>query len=149
MTLARNALDIRAYAPGDEDAVVALWERCGLLRPWNDPRKDIRRKRSVRPDLFLVGMVDGRLVAAVMAGYDGHRGWLNYLAVEPALQRKGLGRAIVSEAERLLRAAGCPKINLQVRASNRDAIEFYRRLGYDVDDVVSMGKRLEHDVPTS
>ncbi len=149
MTPARDDMDIRAFAPGDEDAVVALWERCGLLRPWNDPRKDIRRKRSVRPDLFLVGMLDGRLVAAVMAGYDGHRGWLNYLAVEPALQRQGLGRAIVSEAERLLQAAGCPKINLQVRTSNRDVIEFYRRLGYEVDDVVSMGKRLEHDGPTS
>ncbi len=149
MTPARDDMDIRAFAPGDEDAVVALWERCGLLRPWNDPRKDIRRKRSVRPDLFLVGMLDGRLVAAVMAGYDGHRGWLNYLAVEPALQRQGLGRAIVSEAERLLQAAGCPKINLQVRTSNRDVIEFYRRLGYEADDVVSMGKRLEHDGPTS
>jgi ribosomal protein S18 acetylase RimI-like enzyme len=80
-----------------------------------------------------------------MAGYEGHRGWLNYLAVDPGYQRQGYARAIVDEAERLLRTAGCPKINLQVRTSNHHAIEFYRRLGYSVDEVSSMGKRLEHD----
>ena len=80
-----------------------------------------------------------------MAGYEGHRGWLNYLAVAPQFQRRGFARAIVAEAERLLREAGCPKINLHVRHSNRDVIEFYRRIGYSVDDVVSMGKRLEQD----
>jgi ribosomal protein S18 acetylase RimI-like enzyme len=116
-----------------------------LLRPWNDPHKDIARKLRVRPDLFLVGVLDGRIVASVMAGYEGHRGWLNYLAVVPELQRRGLARVIVTEAERLLREAGCPKINLQVRTSNKGVIEFYRGLGYSVDDVVSMGKRLEQD----
>jgi ribosomal protein S18 acetylase RimI-like enzyme len=80
-----------------------------------------------------------------MAGYEGHRGWLNYVAVAPEHQRLGLGRAIVKEAERLLREAGCSKINLQVRTGNDGAIGFYRRLGYAVDEVVSMGKRLEHD----
>jgi ribosomal protein S18 acetylase RimI-like enzyme len=82
-----------------------------------------------------------------MVGYEGHRGWLNYLAVAPEHQRKGFGRAIVEEAERLLRKEGCPKINLQVRTSNQGALEFYRRIGYAVDDVVSMGKRLERDEP--
>lgn len=138
---------IRPFRPADEDAVVALWDRCGLTRPWNDPRKDIRRKLAVRPDLFLVGELDGAIVGTVMAGYDGHRGWVNYLGVDPACRRQGLGRALMAEAERLLRQAGCPKINLQVRTTNTDAIEFYRRIGFALDDVVSLGKRLEHDGP--
>ena len=138
-------MQIRAFQPEDEKAVIALWQACDLVRPWNDPHKDIARKLRVRPDLFLVGVVDGRIVASVMAGYEGHRGWLNYLAVAPEFQRRGLARAIVTEAERLLREAGCPKINLQVRTSNQGVIEFYRRVGYSVDDVVSMGKRLEKD----
>jgi ribosomal protein S18 acetylase RimI-like enzyme len=138
-------MQIRPFQPQDQEAVISLWRRCGLVRPWNDPVKDIRRKLAVRPDLFLVGLLDGRIVACVMAGYEGHRGWLNYLAVVPELQRRGHGRAIVAEAERLLGQTGCPKINLQIRTSNRDVIEFYRHLGYALDDVVSMGKRLEHD----
>jgi ribosomal protein S18 acetylase RimI-like enzyme len=140
-------MHIRPYHPADEDAVVALWAQCGLTRPWNDPRKDIRRKLAVRPDLFLVGELDGAVVGTVMVGYDGHRGWINYLGVDPACRRRGLGRALMAEAERLLRQAGCPKINLQVRTSNAEAIEFYRRIGFAVDDVVSLGKRLEHDGP--
>lgn len=136
---------IRTFQAGDEEAVIALWRSCDLVRPWNDPVKDIRRKLQVRPDLFLVGVLDGRVIACVMAGYEGHRGWLNYLAVAPEQQRQGYARAMVDEAERLLRAMGCPKINLQIRTSNHGVIEFYRRLGYSVDDVVSLGKRLEHD----
>lgn len=136
---------IRPFRPGDEAAVIALWQRCDLVRPWNDPHKDIQRKLLVRPDLFLVGIVDDHILASVMAGYEGHRGWLNYLAVDPAHQRRGHARAMVAEAERLLRAAGCPKINLQVRTSNSGVIEFYRKLGYAADEVTSMGKRLEHD----
>ena len=138
-------MHIRAFQPGDEDAVVALWRRCDLVRAWNNPFSDIRRKLAVRPDLFLVGEVEGELVACVMAGYEGHRGWLNYLAVTPEHRGRGHARAIVGEAERLLREAGCPKINLQVRTANQGVIEFYRQLGYSVDDVVSMGKRLDHD----
>jgi ribosomal protein S18 acetylase RimI-like enzyme len=142
-------MQIRPFQPEDEEAIVSLWRRCDLVRPWNDPRKDIRRKRRVRPDWFLVGVLDGQIVASVMAGYEGHRGWLNYLAVAPEHQRRGFARAIVTEAERLLREAGCPKINLQVRAANPSGIEVYRRLGYTVDDVVSMGKKLEHDDRTA
>jgi ribosomal protein S18 acetylase RimI-like enzyme len=138
-------MQIRPFQLEDAEAVVSLWRRCDLVRPWNDPRKDIRRKLRVRPDLFLVGVLGGQIVATAMAGYEGHRGWLNYVAVAPEHQRLGLGRAIVKEAERLLREAGSPKINLQVRTANAGAIEFYRRLGYAVDEVVSMGKRLEHD----
>ena len=138
-------VQVRPFQPEDEDAVVSLWRRCDLVQPWNDPAKDIGRKLRVRPDLFLVGVLDGQIVATTMAGYEGHRGWLNYVAVAPEHRRLGLGRAIVKEAERLLREAGCPKINLQVRTANDGVIEFYRRLGYAVDEVVSMGKRLEHD----
>lgn len=142
-------MHIRPFQLGDENAVVTLWRRCDLIRPWNDPLKDIRRKLEVRPDLFLVGELDGQIIACVMAGYEGHRGWLNYLAVSPEHQHRGHARAIVEEAERLLCAAGCPKINLQVRTTNHGVIEFYRKLGYSRDEVVSMGKRLEHDDRTA
>ncbi len=141
-------MQIRPFQAQDEEAVISLWRRCELVRPWNDPHKDIQRKLRVRPDLFLVGALDGRIVACVMAGYEGHRGWLNYLAIAPEHQRHGLARAIVAEAERLLRDADCPKINLQIRTSNHGVVEFYRRLGFSMDDVVSMGKRLEHDDKT-
>ena len=142
-------MQIRPFQPKDEDAVISLWRRCDLVRLWNDPHKDIQRKLAVRPDLVLVGLLDGRIVASVMAGYEGHRGWLSYLAVDPEHQRHGLARAIVAEAEHLLRNAGCPKINLQIRTSNHAVIEFYRRIGYSTDDVMSMGKRLEHDGNTA
>jgi len=142
-------LEIRPFQPSDTEQVVSLWKRSDLVRPTNDPHRDIRRKRLVRPDLFLVGLQNGAIVGSVMAGYEGHRGWLNYVAVEPALRHRGLGRALVVEAERRLRLAGCPKINLQVRSSNAGVLEFYRRLGYTVDDVVSLGKRLEVDVPAA
>ena len=136
---------IRPYAPSDESAVITLWRECGLLRPQNDPRKDIARKLRVNPEWFLVAESGGRLVGAVMAGYDGHRGWINYLAVEPGRQRAGVGRQLMSEAERVLRAAGCPKINLQVRPENQAAIAFYERLGFVVEGAISLGKRLERD----
>lgn len=138
-------MDIRAFQKGDETALVALWERCGLTRPWNDPRKDIARKLTVQPELFLVGVLDGELVASVMAGYEGHRGWVNYLAVAPAHRRKGLGRRLMEEVERRLLGRGCPKLNMQVRSSNTEAIAFYRRLGYVPDDAVALGKRLIPD----
>ena len=136
---------IRPYRAADEAALISLWQACGLVRPQNNPRKDIARKLRVNPEWFLVGETDGRIVATVMAGYEGHRGWINYLAVDPALRRTGLGRAMMAEAERLLRAAGCPKINLQVRTSNPDVVAFYQRLGFAADETVSLGKRLEAD----
>ena len=138
-------MTIRPYQVDDEQDVISVWRQCDLLRPWNDPHKDIARKLKVRPDLFLVGELDGRIIASVIAGYDGHRGWLYYLGVLPEHRRSGCGKAIVDEAERLLRLEGCPKINLQVRTSNLEVIEFYRRIGFAMDDVASMGKRLEKD----
>jgi len=138
-------LKIRAYQPSDEEAVVCLWKDCGLGVPWNDPHKDIQRKLKVQSDLFLVALLETRLVATVMAGYDGHRGWINYLAVAVDLRRSGIGRRLMKEVEPRLKALGCPKINLQVRTSNTGVIAFYQSIGYAMDDVVSLGKRLEDD----
>ena len=89
-------MNIRPYQPGDEQAVIELWRRCDLIRPLNDPHEDIRRKRQVNPELFLVGELDGKVIASVMAGYEGHRGWLNYVAVAPEYQRKGYAGIIVA-----------------------------------------------------
>lgn len=136
---------IRPYAAGDETAVIALWEKCRLTRPWNDPRKDIARKLAVQPELFLVGVLGEAIVATVMAGYEGHRGWVNYLAVAPEHQRKGLGKTLMREVEARLMERGCPKLNVQVRAANGEALQFYRRLGYAQDEAVALGKRLIPD----
>ena len=136
---------VRPYRPEDAAAVVQLWTACGLVRPWNDPLRDISRKLKVQPDMFLVAHAHGRIVGTVMAGYDGHRGWINYLAVDPKHQGLGIGRRLMAEAETLLRGVGCPKINLQVRSGNADAIAFYKRIGFTEDDVISLGKRLECD----
>ncbi len=141
--------EIRAYGPQDEAAVVALWEQCGLTRPWNDPRRDIARKLTEQPELFLVGTVAGEVVATAMVGFDGHRGWVYYLAVAPARRTAGLGRRLMQEAERLLIERGCPKVNLLVRSSNTDTLGFYRRLGFTQDDVVSLGRRLIPDNESS
>jgi ribosomal protein S18 acetylase RimI-like enzyme len=138
-------MQIRPFAAGDREAVVRLWERCDLVRPWNDPHKDIARKLTVQSDLFLVGVLEDRVVAVVMAGYEGHRGWVNYLAVEPALRGRGFGQAMMAEAESRLRALGCPKVSLQIRRSNLEVARFYASLGYTEDDVICMGKRLERD----
>lgn len=142
-------MDIRACQPADENEVVALWTRCGLVKPQNNPRADIQRKLADSPELFLAGIVGGKVAATVMAGYEGHRGWINYLAVAPDLQKTGLGREIMQAAEKLLRQRGCPKINLQVRATNQEVLAFYQSLGFAVDDVVSLGKRLVVDEPFS
>ena len=138
---------IRPFDPADEDAVVALWRRCDLLRPWNDPRRDAARKLTVQRELFLVAVDGDAVLGSVMAGYDGHRGWVNYLAVDPDARGRGIGRALMAHSERGLLELGCPKVNLQVRATNAAAIGFYRRLGYLDDDVVSLGKRLLRDEP--
>jgi ribosomal protein S18 acetylase RimI-like enzyme len=138
-------MQIRHFRDSDEAAVIALWEAAGLTRSWNDPRKDIERKRSVRREWFLVGTVDGAVMASIMIGYDGHRGWINYLAVAPAHRKRGHARTLMREAERLLADAGCPKINLQIRTSNAAVIEFYKAIGYAQDDVVSFGRRLIAD----
>jgi ribosomal protein S18 acetylase RimI-like enzyme len=138
-------MHIRPFQPPDQNAVIELWRRCDLLRPQNDPQKDIARKIAVQPEMFLLALEGEAIVGSVMCGYEGHRGWINYLAVDPAHQRKGIGRELMREAEQILLAAGCPKINLQVRSTSRAVIGFYRALGFAVDDVISLGKRLQPD----
>jgi ribosomal protein S18 acetylase RimI-like enzyme len=136
---------IRSYLPEDREPLVALWSLCELTRPWNDPYLDIDRKLAADGANLVVLESGSELVGSVMVGYDGHRGWVNYLAVRPDHRGRGFGRLLMADAERRLRAAGCPKLNLQVRGSNMAAIEFYQRLGFVIDDSVSMGLRLEHD----
>ncbi|TKJ37971.1 GNAT family acetyltransferase [candidate division LCP-89 bacterium B3_LCP] len=140
-----DKLHIRPYQSQDEGQVIDLWHRCGLVVPWNDPKKDIDRQLQVNPELFLVGLVNDTIVASVMGGYEGHRGWVHYLAVLPEYQRRGFARDIMEVIENMLKKQGCPKINLQVRTSNMQAVGFYQSIGYKLDDVVSMGKRLEDD----
>lgn len=140
-----NNMIIRTYEGTDKASVITLWSDCGLVVPQNDPEKDIERKRAVGRDLFLVGTVNGAVVATVMGGYEGHRGWINYLAVKPSEQRKGYGQKMMGAIEEKLRSCGCPKINLQVRSTNKKVIEFYKTMGYGNDDVISLGKRLDFD----
>ncbi|MBU7031555.1 MAG: GNAT family acetyltransferase [Theionarchaea archaeon] len=142
MTSDPKTFKIRPFEKSDKPEVIALWNACKLVVPWNDPEKDILAKIKFQPDWFLVGVINGTIISTVMVGYEGHRGWINYLAVSPEFQRKGIGTRMMIEAEHLLKAVGCPKINLQIRTSNTDVILFYESLGYSPDDVVSMGKRL-------
>jgi ribosomal protein S18 acetylase RimI-like enzyme len=140
-------MQIRPFERTDEPAVVALWEECRLTRAWNDPLKDIARKLAVQPELFLVGIFNEAVIATVMAGYDGHRGWVNYLAVAPAFRGRGFARELMEHVEQLLLRRGCPKVSLLVRTSNPEAVAFYRHLGYVQDEAVSLGKRLIVDEP--
>lgn len=134
---------IRSYVEDDEPAVVDLWhEAFPDAPPWNDPVSNIRRKLPIQPELFLVGELNRRIVATAMAGFDGHRGWVYYVAVAKDCRRRKLGRAIMTEIEYRLRSFGVPKLNLQVRSTNRDVIAFYESLGFTIEDRVSMGKRL-------
>ncbi|HYP89064.1 MAG TPA: GNAT family acetyltransferase [Polyangiaceae bacterium] len=136
---------VRAFREADEARVIELWTFAGLVRPWNNPQRDIARKLKVQRELFLVADLDGSIVGTVMAGYDGHRGWVNYLAVDIGQRRRGIGTALMRDAERRLRAVGCPKLNLQIRRENTDVQAFYAALGFTEDAAVSMGKRLEKD----
>jgi ribosomal protein S18 acetylase RimI-like enzyme len=140
-----SSLLIRTFQTEDEDALVALWKMCELTVPWNNPHKDIARKLQVQPELFLVGILGNSLIATVMGGYDGHRGWINYLAVHPDFRENGYGQEIMNSVETKIREMGCPKINLQIRTGNDKIASFYQKLGFTNDHVVSMGKRLEAD----
>ena len=137
--------EIRPFEQTDEAQVIALWQECGLQRSWNDPHLDVARKQAVGDGLFLVAEIDGAVVGTLMAGYDGHRGSINYVGVLPGNRKSGIGRALVSRAEQLLVERGCPKINLQIRTDNPEAVEFYRHLGYETFEIVNMGKRLITD----
>ena len=145
-----TALQIRPFEVGDESAAVALWRDCGLLRPWNDPHKDIARKQAVQPGLFLVALLQGRvrenvLVGTAMGGYDGHRGSAYYLGVHPEYRGRGIANALLNRLEKKLIARGCPKIQIMVREDNDVVLGMYERLGYVHADVLNLGKRLIED----
>ena len=142
-----HELKIREYAAGDEKIVIDLWIKCDLVVPWNNPKLDIQRKLGVNPELFLVGTVADKVVASVMGGYEGHRGWVNYLAVDPDFQNLGYGKIMMEVIEKKIEALGAPKVQLQVRNTNEKVIEFYKSIGYKEDAVVNLGKRLVIDGP--
>jgi len=134
---------VRAYAAADRTSLEALWLEVFPDDPaWNAPARAIENKLRVQPELLLVATADAKLVGAVMAGFDGVRGWLYHLAVLPAWRRRGIASQLVRKAEVALAALGCPKVNLQVRATNSQVIAFYQSLGYLAEERVSMGRRL-------
>ena len=142
-------ITFRPFDESDSDEVIALWEKAGLLRPWNNPNKDIARKLQEMAvnsySWFWVAEQNGVIIATAMAGYDGHRGSVNYLGVDPDVQQSGVGRLIMQRIEADLIAAGCPKLNLQVRDDNIDVLAFYDRLDYQRDATISLSKRLISD----
>ncbi len=144
-----TALAITEIANSDVEAVIALWQRCGLTRPWNDPASDIALARRNANSTVLVGRADGAIVATAMVGHDGHRGWVYYVAVDPDRQKQGLGRAIMSAAEQWLREAGLPKLQLLVRRENAKAGAFYRSIGYDEADTIVFAKWIDGRATTS
>jgi ribosomal protein S18 acetylase RimI-like enzyme len=136
-------MQIRSFQNTDRAAVIALWQACGLTRPWNDPDSDISFCVSKPESTILVGEQDGTVIASVMTGHDGHRGWLYYLAVDPVLQKAGHGRAMVQAAEAWLTARGVPKVMLMVRPENTQVRAFYDALGYTEEPRVIFSRRLD------
>lgn len=136
-------VEITIYKPKFQDAMVDLWTTCNLITPQNDPVEDIKKKTSFQPELFFVGLLEGKVIGSIMVGYEGHRGWMNYMAVNPKYQRQGYGRKLVQKAIAELKKIGCVKINLQVRRSNTSVIDFYKHLRFKEDDVISFGMRLK------
>ena len=136
---------IREYQTKDELQVIELWYACGLIVPWNNPKMDIERKLKVNPELFLVGALNNKVVASVMGGYEGHRGWINYLAVLPEYRGNSYAKEIMTVVEQKFKEIGCPKINLQIRNDNEEVIKFYEKIGYYNEHMTSMGKRLSED----
>lgn len=129
----------------DAEAVVALWHECGLTRPWNDPLADFTLAVSGPSSTIFVAKVEDAVVGSAMVGFDGHRGWVYYLAVAPGHRGAGLGRALMAAGEDWLRARGCPKLQLMVRAENEAALAFYRALGLETQSVVTLGRFLGPD----
>lgn len=136
-------MKIRPIREGDEQAVVSLWDRCGLVADGNDPFEDITRARRTVSAQLLVGETNGAIIAAVMTGFDGHRGWIYYLAVDPEKQGAGLGRRMLEAAEDWLRAKGVPKVLLMVAADSEKVLGFYDRQDYKPSPVTTLGKWLK------
>ncbi|MCW4052378.1 MAG: GNAT family acetyltransferase [Candidatus Bathyarchaeota archaeon] len=137
------SFEIAEYRSEYQNSVLDLWKKCGLIVPQNNPVEDIQKKIEYQPELFLIAFLDGHVIGSVMVGYEGHRGWLNYLAILPKNQKQGFGRNLVEGAINVLRRLGCLKVNVQVRKRNASAIGFYERLGFTNDNVVSLGLRLK------
>ncbi|QOZ75597.1 GNAT family acetyltransferase [Bradyrhizobium sp. CCBAU 53351] len=143
-----SALAISAITDADVEPVVALWQRCGLTRPWNDPHADIALARRRDNSTVLIGREGGAIVATIMVGHDGHRGWVYYVAVDPDCQKRGFGRLIMAAAEEWLRAAGISKLQLLVRRENEAANAFYGSLGFELSTSVMFQKWLDGRTPT-
>ena len=136
---------IRAFRPDDATDVIDLWRECGLIVPWNNPQTDIDRKYADSAQMFFAGELENELVASCMAGYDGHRGWIYFLAVKGSQRRKKLASMLVRYAEAELVKLGCPKVELMVRKTNNKVISFYKSIGFDPDPVIVLSKRLIED----
>ncbi|WOE74416.1 GNAT family acetyltransferase [Alterisphingorhabdus coralli] len=136
-------MGVRQASLEDCEAVVALWESCALTRPWNDAESDFKQAVVGKTSDVLILEGNEQMVASAMVGFDGHRGWVYYLAVEPSRQKGGLGRQIMSAAEEYLREQGAAKIQLMVRSENSSACAFYKSLGYEQQPVLTFGRRLE------
>ncbi|HEY1607875.1 MAG TPA: GNAT family acetyltransferase [Paraburkholderia sp.] len=152
MSPARLPVSIRAFTEADTDAVLALWlnafpEYRQPDKPHRDPRLSIVNKLATQPELFFVATCSDAIVGTILAGYDGHRGWLYSLAVDPVVRRQGIGTRLVAHAENALAERGCPKVNLQVLPGKHEVLGFYEALGYNADPVLSLGKRLEAKRP--
>lgn len=137
---------IRHFEESFRHDVIGLWEKCGLTRAWNDPNKDIDRKLTDKNGAFFVLLLGNQLIGSVMASYDGHRGSIYYLSVDPDHQSSGLGKLLMDHCETFLQELGCPKINLFVRRGNEQVLQFYEKLGYTEDQAVPLGKRLIPDM---
>ena len=127
----------------DRAAVIALWQAAGLTRPWNDPGNDFDLALTNPTSTVLLARDGETLAGSVMAGFDGHRGWVYYLATDPAQLSGGIGKALMRAAEQWLQGLGCPRVRLMVRADNLAARGFYTAIGYDDQDVVTMGRTLD------
>ena len=138
-------MNIREATAPDRGEVIALWEACGLTRPWNDPIADFDRATGWAGSTILIAELEDATVATAMVGYDGHRGWVYYLAVDPARQHAGLGRAMMAAAKDWLAAKGAPKVQLMVRADNERALAFYESLGLERQNVVTFGRFIGSD----
>jgi ribosomal protein S18 acetylase RimI-like enzyme len=135
--------DIRPIRGGEDEAVIALWTACGLTRPWNDPVADLNLAKDAATSTVLVAADEAGISGTIIVGFDGHRGWVYYLAVDPDRRRGGLGRSLMAAAQDWLKDKGAPKLQLMVRTDNEAALGFYQRLGLERQDVVVLGRRLD------
>ena len=136
---------IRQFAPNDANRVIFIWEQCYLARNWNNLNFDTQCKLNFQNELFFFGLLNNTIIATAMFGYDGHKGWLNYFAVLPNFQKRGFGNQLMTFGEMALIEKGCLKINPQIRAGNKELINFYKAVGYSKDEVIGFGKRLIED----